>query len=196
MADQVTRGAARLAALIAVPVALVAGLLMFWGLGGLSSAAPRATPGESPVPMLTSPVAMPAPPLASRDATMCLAFIAQLPGTLRGLSERPVTSGPEQNAAFGNPPIEVACGGRAEPKVPPDAFLPILSGVCWYADQSRANVTVWTTLDRQVPITVLMPNSYQGQGDWMQEFSSPIIAAVPSLPQLPEMCQAPSTNPS
>jgi Protein of unknown function (DUF3515) len=196
VADEVTRGAARLAALIAVPVALVVGLLAFWGLGGFHSTKPRPATAAAPTPMLTAPVPMPAPSLSTRDATMCLAFIAQLPGTLRGLPERPVTAGPEQNAAFGTPPIQVACGGRARPSVPPDAFLPILSGVCWYADQSGKDVTVWTTLDRQVPITVTMPDSYQGQGDWMQEFSAPIITAVPSLAELPAVCAAPSTAPS
>jgi hypothetical protein len=187
VADQVTRSAARLALLVALPVALVAGLVAFWSLGGLR---------RHPASAATGPVAVPGRSLSSADATVCLAFVAHLPATIRGLDQRPVTAGQEQNAAYGEPPITVGCGGRPAPSVRAGTLLWTLSGICWYADQSRAGVTTWTTLDRRVPVWVTMPNSYQGQGDWVQQFTTPIRAWVPSLSPPPATCHPPSTAPS
>ncbi len=195
MADPVTRGAAKLALLIALPLALVAGLLAYWQLGGFGHSRPS-TGAPAPVVGATGVVTLPVPSLNSADATMCLAFIALLPAKLRNLPQRPVSAGGnQQNAAYGDPPITVACGGVPASN-PPDAFIYVLSGVCWYANESDKAATVWSTLDRQVPIRVTMPSSYQGQGDWIQEFTTPIVAAVPSLPQLPPQCTAPPVQPS
>ena len=193
VADQATRRAAVLAAGIAVPVALLAGVLSYRALVG-ATAAPAGTAGPGRTGA-TAPVPMAAPSLAPARATMCLAFIAKLPVRLRDLPQRKVSAGPEQNAAYGEPPVTVACGAPPA-SVPPSAYLVGPREVCWYADQSRPGVTVWTTLDRQVPITVTMPDAYQGQGDWIQEFTAPIIAAVPSLPVPPAFCAAPQVNPS
>jgi len=193
VADQVTRGAARLALAIALPIALIAGLVAFWRLGGFGTG--HASPSSSPSAAATGVVDVPVPTLDPTDATMCLAFIALLPPKLRDLPQRPVSAGGnQQNAAYGDPPVTVACGG-AKAAYPSDALLWVLSGVCWYADQAAPAATVWTTVDRQVPIRVRLPASYTGQGEWVQEFSSPIVAAVPSLPQaaLPASCSAPST---
>jgi hypothetical protein len=187
--DQVTRSAARLALLIALPAALVAGLLMFWGLGGFGRS--RGTPATNS----TAPVAMPGRSLAATDATMGLAFVAHLPASVRGLAQRPVTAGQEQNAAYGEPPIKVGCGWPA-PSAAADSPLWTLSGTCWYADQSRPDVTTWTTLDRLVPVQVTLPNRYEGQGDWVQEFIPTIRAWVPAKSPLPKECRAPSTAPS
>jgi Protein of unknown function (DUF3515) len=191
--DQVTRSAARLASLIALPLALVAGLLAFWSLGGFRH---PASGDAVPTAGATAPVAMPGRSLSAADATVCLAFIAHLPATIRGLDQRPVTAGQEQNAAYGQPPIEIGCGGWSPPKPAAGTPLWTLSGICWYADQSRSGSTTWTTLDRRVPVSVSMPDSYQGQGDWVQEFTEPIRAWVPSLATPPRQCAAPSTAPS
>ncbi len=190
MADPVTRSAARLALLAALPLALLAGLLAFWRLGGFSAAAP------APSPMPSAPVAMPERSLSTDDATACLAFIAHLPDDLRGLPERHVTAGPEQNAAYGQPPITVGCGGWPLPSVAPGTTLWTLSEICWYAGESQAGSRTWITLDRRIPIAVTVPDSYQGQGDWVQEFSDPIRAWIPSLAHPPAQCPAPSTAPS
>lgn len=196
MADPVTRGAARLALAVALPLALVAGLVAFWQLGGFDNG--HASPAPSPSTAATGVVDVPVPTLEPADATMCLAFIALLPPKLRDLPQRPVSAGGnQQNAAYGDPPVTVACGG-APARYPRDAVVWVLSGVCWYADQADPAATVWTTVDRKVPIRVRLPASYTGQGEWVQEFSSPIVAAVPSLPQaaLPPGCSAPAPNTS
>jgi hypothetical protein len=186
VAAPVTRAAARTAALIALPLALLAGLLAFWRLGGFGGG----SADHPAAPAATSAVSMPVPSLAPSAATMCLAFVAQLPDKLRDLPQRPVSAGGnQQNAAYGDPPVTVACGG-APANPPADAQRWVFSGVCWYADENDPAQTVWATLDRQVPIRVTMPAKYfnEGEGDWLQEFSAPIVAAVPSLPDPPTGC--------
>jgi hypothetical protein len=188
VADQVTRGAARLAALIALPIAVVAGLIAFWTLGGFGHGTPAVSPSGSPAPQSSAPVAMPAPTLTGRPATVCLALLSQLPQAVRDRPRRPVAAGPEQNAAYGDPAITLACGG-ATPSVAPDATVYRLSGVCWYADQA-ANATTWTTLDREVPITVTVPARYDSPGQWVAEFSAPIVTAVPSVTSAVSGCRS------
>jgi hypothetical protein len=194
VADPVTRGAARTAALIAVPVALLAGLLAFWRLGGFHSNA--AAPTATPTGTATGVVEMAVPRLSPSQATMCLAFIAQLPDKLRDLPQRPVTAGGnQQNAAYGDPPVTAACGAPAA-SYPPDAGLYLVGGVCWYADDRDPAATDWTTVDRQVPIRVRLPRVYDGQ--WVREFTDAIVAAVPSLPEdkLPSGCTTPAPSQS
>jgi Protein of unknown function (DUF3515) len=195
VADPVTRGAAKLAALIALPIAVLVGLLAFWQLGGFDrdeKPNSSATPGVG----ATSVVSMPVPSLAPADATMCLAFIAQLPDKLGNLPQRPVTAGGnQQNAAYGDPPVKVSCGAPAA-SVPAGSTVYMVGKVCWYADDSNPQVNTWTTVDRQVPIRVELPKAYEGQ--LVQEFSSPIVASVISLPeaQLPSACTNGTAVPS
>jgi hypothetical protein len=188
VADQATRGAARLAAGIALPVALIAGLLAYRLFGGFGAGTPR--PAVSPTPQATGVVAMPAPSLPERPATVCRALLAALPQALRDQRRRPVSAGPEQNAAYGDPPITLACGNGPKPPVGLTDDVYALSGVCWFARPGQGS-TAWTALDREVTITVTVPDSYPGQGQWVIEFSAPIVSAVPATTaNVPSGCQA------
>jgi hypothetical protein len=129
---------------------------------------------------------MPAPPLADRPATVCRALLSRLPDALRDRQRRPVTSGPEQNAAYGDPAITLACGGPAA-SVDPAALVYPLSGVCWYAVEGP-NATVWTTVDREVPVTVTVPKGYTQPGQWVIEFSPAVATAVPKSTSKPTGC--------
>jgi hypothetical protein len=170
---------------IALPVALVAGLIAYRVLSASPAGTAEASP--SPAPQSTAPVTMPAPPLPERPATLCRALVFQLPGALRDRPRRPVTAGPEQNAAYGDPPITVACGTAPRPSVDPTATVYKLSTVCWYPVPGPA-ATVWTTVDREVPVTVTVPNSYPGQAQWVIEFSPPVDGAIPSISTVPSGC--------
>jgi hypothetical protein len=181
MRDEVTRAAARRATLVAVPAALLVGALAFWLLGGFG----RGT--APPRPMATGPVEMAAPALDERAAAVCRALLSRLPDALDGLPRRPVTAGSAQNVAYGDPPITLACGAVPPPSLPPDVFG--LSGVCWYADETRPGVTVWTTADREVPLTVTVPRSYDPPGQRVIALTDPIIAAVPVAGQVPTGCR-------
>jgi hypothetical protein len=180
MADGITP--ARLATLIAVPVALLVGLASFWLLGGFRDDKP-----PPPRPQSTAPVQMPARALAPPQAAVCHELVNRLPGALRDRPRRPVTAGPDQNAAYGDPPITLECGVPPI-SLPPTAEVWLLSGVCWYSQPGDGG-TRWTTVDRDTPVRVSVPGSYETPGQWVIEFSPPIAATIPRSSTVPAGCQ-------
>ncbi|WP_117211854.1 DUF3515 domain-containing protein [Allorhizocola rhizosphaerae] len=166
--DQAARSARRIATLIAIPLALLAGFVMFQLLK------PRAAPVEQPRVQSSAPVTMDAPALDERQTLVCRALLSQLPDEIRDLKQRPVTAGPEQNAAYGDPAITVACG-TPKPEVALTDKVFDINGVCWHADPTS---TRWTTVDREVPITVAVPDSYQPAFPWVALLSNPVASTV------------------
>lgn len=180
--DAEFKRAARLATFTAVPVMLLAGLGAFAIFGGFSAdPKPEPTPAG---PQSTAPVTMTKTPLTERQAKVCLAFIGQLPGALRELKARTVTAGPEQNAAFGDPPITAACGGP-QPNVGLTDQVWRLDSVCW----QQAGATTWTSIGREVPVTVTVPASYPAATQWVIEFSTPVASSILSQGALPSGCK-------
>src|SRR4051812_29743036 len=106
-----TRRAARVAAAVAIPSALLAGV----GVYALSSG--FAAPGtDGPAPGSTGvPVQMAGASLDGRQATVCRALVTKLPDKVRDLNRRPVSRGTEQNAAYGDPALTLACAGAPRP---------------------------------------------------------------------------------
>jgi len=192
VADPVTRRAAGWAALVAAPLAVLAGLASFALLDGFGPGEPdpAASAGvggtPAPSPRATGPVAMPAPALPERAETVCRALLSRLPDTLRDAARRPVGAGPEQNAAYGDPPVTVACG-VAPARFPPTDRVYRLDAVCWHA---TADGTVWTTVDREAAVRVTVPRADDPPGRWAKELSTPVTEAVPALPpaQVPFGC--------
>jgi hypothetical protein len=189
MADQVTRNAARWATIVTVPVVLVVGVLVFGVLGGFGRAERPAPSPSAPshTSRATGPVAMTAPALNARQKLVCRALLSQLPGAIRELAQRPVTAGSEQNAAYGDPPITLACGSLTPSYAATDNVYP-LNGVCWLPVQ-RPDGTAWTTLDREVPVTVTVPSGYDGPGQWVIEFSGSVATSVPAAAKIPFGCR-------
>jgi hypothetical protein len=182
--DRSTRQAALIATAVAVPLAVLVALLSFWRF---SPDAPQAAPtSPAPGPQATTPVRMSAPPLSPRAATLCRALLSQLPTAVRDRPQRPVTEGTEQNAAYGDPAITLACGIPA-PTFPPTDLVNLLDRVCWHAADTP-DATVLTTVDREVPIQVRVPRSYEAAGQWAIVFSKPIIETVPKLATPPAGC--------
>ena len=189
--DRTTRSAALWATAFAVPVAVLAGLLMFWRLVPQGeTAAPPSPSATAPVAVPATPVQMAAPRLAAHAAQVCLAVTSQLPTEVRDLPARKVSAGPEQNAAYGEPPITVACGvpqptmcekitGGHAGCVPLDADLLVMNGVCWYGVDGPAT-KLFTTMDREVAVQVAVPASYDQPGQWANEFSDAVVKAVKS----------------
>jgi hypothetical protein len=189
--DPVSRSAAKLATLIAVPVALLAGIGVFALLNGLFSE-PAGPPGPAPpsagapTPAATGQVATDARALDDRAELACRDLLARLPAEVADLAQRPVTEGPDQNAAYGDPPVRLACG--VPPAEHPDtATMWGLSGVCWYADE-RADATVWTTVDRDVPVRVTVPAVYEGASQQVIGFSPAIAGSIRSADTVPSGC--------
>ncbi|MFG1871827.1 DUF3515 family protein [Micromonospora arborensis] len=185
--DRTIRGAALLATLIALPITLLVALLAFTKLTPDTPAAAPTPSATTARVQSTDPVQMAAPALATRPATVCRALLSQLPTGIRDLAQRPVTAGPEQNAAYGDPALTVACGGT-EPTFPSTDEVWTVNRVCWHlAEETEA--TVLTTVDRETLITVRVPRSYEQPLQWVSPISSTIVAAVPSGGAIPSGCQ-------
>ncbi|MEV4131262.1 DUF3515 domain-containing protein [Dactylosporangium sp. NPDC049742] len=155
---------ARIATVTAIPVALLVGVLAFWLLGGFPKAEATGT-------VHTDAVAM-----DEATTVVCRALVARMPETLGGLHRRPVSAGTEQHAAFGDPAIVLSCGAIGKRAVPRDAQLVGVSGVCWYPEEHKQE-TVWTTIDRHVPLRVVVPK--KADGSWLSHLSAPITETVP-----------------
>jgi hypothetical protein len=183
--DATTRRAALWATVVAVPVAALAGVLIFNAMltgTGKPAPTPTATP---PAAVPADPVPLAAPKLAARPAAVCLAVTSQLPPTVRDLVARKVSAGPEQNAAYGAPALTVSCG-VAQPTmcasleqtgsgcVPLDTELMTMNRVCWYAD-AQPGATTFTTMDREVAVRVSVPEQYAQPAQWANEFSDIVV---------------------
>jgi hypothetical protein len=189
MADPAHRSAARLATLIALPAALLVAFLSAWALGGLERA--RNVPTDPTVAASTAPatgpVPVPARGLAPDVAAVCRRVVAGLPATIAPGARRPVSGDVEYSAAYGDPPVVLRCG-TAMPSVPSTAVLPGLNGVCWYA-VAVGGSTEWTTVDRTVPVTVVVPGPADGSAQSVIAFSNPIARADPPRPDPPSGCR-------
>jgi hypothetical protein len=185
--DQTARTAGRspktIATVVAVPLAL------FAGFGYFQAMRPPAEPAAAPSPstadprvMPTTPVTMPAPALDARQTLVCRALLSQLPDRVGDLPRRKVTAGHEQNAAYGDPALTLACGGPS-PSYPPTDDVYTLDGVCWHKGPDA-----WTTVDREVPIHVTVPPTDGGPGQYLIALSDTVIATVPSAKQIPLGC--------
>ncbi len=179
--DPGRRSAARIATFVAVPIALAVLLISALAYGGFSPEEPPA-----PKPAATGPVPVAAPALPPEFVPVCQQIVAKLPDAAAGNARRPVTDGLEQNAAYGDPPITLACG-TLQPTFPPTDEVFTLSGVCWHALPGAA-ATTWTTVDRVVPVTVMVPGSSDGSGQSVVPFSEAIGGNDPRLPTVPSGC--------
>jgi hypothetical protein len=188
--DRTTRVAALWATAVAVPVAVLVGVLLFVKLipHPADTGRPQ-TAATSAAAVPAAPVPVAAPKLSPRAAEVCLAVTSQLPSALRTLPARKVTAGPEQNAAYGEPPITVQCGVPAPVMcttpaggsgcVPLDTELLIMNDVCWYAAPG-AQANVFTTMDREVAVRVTVPVTYRQPAQWANEFSDTVVKTDPS----------------
>ncbi|SCG57606.1 DUF3515 family protein [Micromonospora halophytica] len=186
--DPATRKAALIATLVAVPVTVVVAGITFARLAPDTPAAAPSPTATTARAQATTPVEMAAPALDARPAVVCRALVSQLPDSVRELRQRPVTAGPEQNAAYGDPALTVTCGG-AEPTVDATADVWTVNKVCWYAEQ-KSDATVLTTVDRETAVTVTVPLSYEQPLQWVTPISDTIVASVPSDGAAPAGCRA------
>jgi len=193
--DPTIRQAARLAALLALPVALLVGLGVAWRIGAFGDSSPgegpdragpaggtsTSTPTGSPDQPGLPPPAPNLPALDPAAAGGCQGLTDRLPASLRELPGRSLAAG--RAVAYGDPPIVLTCGAPA-PVLPPEADVYLLSGVCWYAERQR-----WSTLDRAVTVEVTVPGRYTPPGQWVIDFSGPVAASFPAEPGAPAGCR-------
>ncbi|GAA1631453.1 DUF3515 domain-containing protein [Actinoplanes couchii] len=184
--DRTKRVAALWATAVAVPVTLLVGVLAFATIKPDNPEKEEAAPVAIP----STPVVMDAPQLPERASTVCLAVTSQLPAAIRDLPARRVSAGHEQNAAYGEPAITLTCG-VPQPEtckvpndstpgcVPMDTELLIMNNVCWYA-KTATEGAVFTTMDREIPVRVTVPESYENPAQWANEFSDTVVKTVKS----------------
>ncbi|MEU4568424.1 DUF3515 family protein [Micromonospora sp. NPDC023956] len=187
--DRSTRTAALVAALVALPVTVAVAGLTFTALAPDEPAA-GPSPSESVQalgPKSTVPVEMAAPPLAERPATVCRALLSKLPSSVRDLPQRPVTAGPEQNAAYGDPALTVSCG-VPEPAIPLTDTVWVVEQVCWHASE-QSDVTVLTTVDREAAVRVTVPKGYEQPLQWVSPISEAIVASILTAGPVPSGCR-------
>jgi hypothetical protein len=194
--DRTKKVAALWATAVAVPVTLIVGVISFLALQPEESE----TTDKVPTAIPSAAVEMAAPRLDERSAQVCLAVTSQLPLKVRDLPARKVSAGPEQNAAYGEPPLTVACGvpqpimcesleNMAPGCVPLDTELLIMNRVCWYA-KPGAEAATFTTMDREVPVQVTVPSVYENPAQWANEFSDTVVKTVKSKTEgLPSGCK-------
>ena len=179
MVDSDTRRAARIAALVALPVAVVTGIVAFQLMSPDDPDEPGSTAASArPVP--STPVEMAAPPLADRPAAVCRALLSKLSDHFGDLPRRPVTAGPEQNAAYGEPPVTVACG-TAGPTPPDGAQYIEIQGICWYQDDTDGKRR-WSLQGREVPVVVTGPSGFLGQD--LVDLAKPVSETVTEVKQV------------
>jgi hypothetical protein len=188
--DRSTRQAAIWATVVALPLTVLVALFAFSRLVPVSDvAATNPTPSATaPRPQSTAPVSLPAGALAERPATVCRALLSRLPSTLGDLAQRPVTAGPEQNAAYGDPAVTVVCGSPL-PSFPPTDFVWGVNSVCWHV-REQADETVFVTVDREVPVQVTVPRAYDPPLQLITPIADSVVAAVPSSSTKPTGCNA------
>ena len=183
--DRTTRQAALWATVVALPLTALVAVLVF----GQLNPDPVATPEPSPSsarPQSTAPVEMAAPALADRPGTVCRALLSRLPASIRDLGQRPVTAGPEQNAAYGDPALTVSCG-VPKPAVAPTADLWMVNKVCWLTEHGDGGL-VLTTVDREVPVRLVVPQGQEQTVQWAAPVAESLVASVPSVPDVPTGC--------
>jgi hypothetical protein len=174
-ADPVRRGAARTATVVAVPVTVVVLVISALVFGGFDTA--------DPAPAATGPVTMTTRPLPPDTASLCRLVVSDLPETVAGHARRAVSAGAEQNAAYGDPPITFECG-TLPPAVGETAEVFNLAppganaGVCWFMVDGD-NRTLWTTVDREVPVTVTVPGPRAGSAQSVVPFSEAVGTNLP-----------------
>ncbi|RKR90693.1 uncharacterized protein DUF3515 [Micromonospora pisi] len=188
--DRSTRQAAIWATVVALPLTVLVAIFAFGKLAPTPDAASANPTPSATTPRVqsTAPVTMSAVPLAERPATVCRALLSRLPATLGELAQRPVSAGPEQNAAYGDPAVAVSCGSPL-PSFPPTDQVWVVNAVCWHA-QEESDQTVFVTVDREVPVRVAVPRGYDPPLQWIAPLAESVVAAVPSSATKPYGCTA------
>ncbi|WP_157974714.1 DUF3515 family protein [Glycomyces dulcitolivorans] len=170
-----------IATAVAVPVAAVAGVLIY------NAMVPVAEEHSDLVQADLSPVSVAVPELSEEDAVICLALTATAPAEAGGLEARPVEGGEgaaEAVLAYGDPATVATCGAEAV-AVEDTAAVYKLNGVCWYSDEAGLE---WTTLDRQVPVGVSVPEENEQPVDVLNDLSKVIADKVPAAAEAPSGC--------
>jgi hypothetical protein len=174
-----------IATLVAVPIAIVAGVLAFRALEPALDEPDGADDADR------SPVAVEVPVLDEDDAVICLALTAKAPDDLGGLQARPVEGGAGANEAvlaYGDPAVVVTCG--AEPaELQATTPVYVVNGVCWAEAEADADdAAALVTVDRVVPVSARFPEGAPQPADVLSDLSPLVADAVFASEDAPTNC--------
>ena len=116
-------------------------------------------------------------PLSGEVAATCTDLVAGLPDEVDpGVARRPVTADAQRTAAWGEPPVLLACG-----VAPPERLSePVtVNDVQWNIRDSGASFT-WTTTDRVVPVEVVVPDGYDNPAEIVNPIATVVAERVPA----------------
>lgn len=155
---------------IALPLALVVGVLVFWLLRpGNGAAEPRARAAAGAITVAMEP---------SDPESWCARTIPKLPRRLAGLDRRAVESAGAV-AAWGDPALVLRCGVPTPAALKPDAQLFTINRVAWVAAEKQDGTTIWTTtsLPAHVELTVPQQHSADAAARILNPLAAPLLAA-------------------
>ena len=160
-----------LATLAALPLALIAGLFVFWLLGGFDR--------DDIAPDGRVEVAAP-PDLPGADPA-CAKLLNALPRQLDGNTARPVTTAPHRVVAWGRPPIVLRCGVDRPKALTPTAQELVIEGVAWVYG-TEGDTDVWTTNSQALRVEVRVPSKYRGTAaaTVINPLAAPLKANIPA----------------
>ena len=140
------------------------------------------TSDPAPAPQATGPVDVPVPSLTSqRAASLCADLVASLPDEVDpGVTRREVTGSPALTAAWGDPPVTLACG--VPPPDRPDEPV-VVNGIGWSVRDIGAGFR-WTTRGLAVNVAVEIPDAYENGAEIVNPLAGP-LGGVPSAAPSP-----------
>lgn len=151
---------ARKATAIAVPAALIAGLVTAWVISSNIGGA-----GE------TGPLEKVTVQEAEGTDDICANVVIGLPDTLDGRQKRAVTGHPG-SLAWGDPPITLVCGVPKPEGIETETNIIAVNGVDWLVKEATdtsdyglpGENVLWTAVDREVYVSVAVPADASGSG--------------------------------
>ena len=106
----------------------------------------------------------------------CAVLLRDLPAALaHGAKRRPVTGDPTRTAAWGDPPVTLACGVP----LPDQTQAPLIIDDLRFVTTKTAGRVLWTTQDRAVNVILDIPTAYAPQADLVL----PLVAILKKLPE-------------
>ncbi len=109
---------------------------------------------------------------------VCQRLLAALPAKVDGVAQR-ATDDPN-TAAFGRPPITVACGVPEPSEVTSTSQCLEVNGVGWFAQQGQGGV-LFSTLGRDVVVQVGVPQHYTPASDPLVDLAAAVQRTTRSV---------------
>lgn len=115
-------------------------------------------------------VADPTPGPATAD--VCAAVLAHLPKTVLDQQRREVRPG-RLTAAYGDPPITIACGVALPESAANDTRCFEVNGVGWFAEEGQGG-WLFTTIGREAAVQVGVPSKYAPEANALVDVAASI----------------------